>query len=474
MQLKYNLNPASDRTRSAQTLDPRSDMKRLGNHNKDSTQRCHSLPESISCTVQVRSPAVSSYKSIRQQLTVATCSLLTAIPVLAIDTSPLDISLSSMIYSEDGRVLVNEDVIEVQKEIDDDEFVTVRYIFDVMTGPSHNGLPKLDTPQTLTSPSGSTVTSKTSEEPTFAFRDTRHALNLEWEKPITRLLSTTNAVSISGEYDYLSAGGSSSWNYDINDRLTTLTAGVAANYDLITPVGGTPLGLGSSDSEKNLGDQKKGELDALIGITQVIDRKTLLQANYSIGYSKGYLTDPYKLVAYLNNVDLVPVSDNPYFYEKRPNTRLTHAFYLQLIRDFDDDVLRAAYRYFIDDWQIKSHTYELKYSFSLLHENELQFHYRYYTQTAADFYHYFLINDARAGVNNHDVVTELSQLEYASADHRLGNLKSETIGVKYSQRFVSKQSKLDLRLDRMIQQDQKGKFNDLKAWIAQIVFKFIY
>jgi len=440
MQLKYNLNPAGDRT----------------------------------CTVLVRSPAVSRYKSIKQQLTVATCSLLTATPVLAIDISPFDISLSSMIYSEDGRVLVNEDVLEVKKEIDDEEFVTARYIFDVMTGPSHNGLPKINTPQTFTSPSGSVVTSKASQEPTFAFRDTRHALNLEWKKPITRLLTTTNSVSISGEYDYLSAGGSSSWSYDINDRLTTLTAGIAANYDLITPVGGTPHGLGASDSERNLGNQKKGELDALIGLTQVIDRKTLLQANYSIAYSKGYLTDPYKLVAYLDKSDLTPVANNPYIHEKRPNTRLAHTFYLQLIRDFNGDVLRAGYRYFFDDWQIQSHTYELKYSFALSDEKELQFHYRYYTQTAADFYHYFLINDARAGVDSNDVVTELAQLDYASADHRLGNLKSETIGVKYSQQFVSKQSKLDLRLDRMMQEDQKGKFNDLKAWIAQIVFKFIY
>ncbi len=440
MQLKYNLDTAGDRT----------------------------------CTVQVRSPAVSRYKSIKQQLTVATCSLLTATPVLAIDVSPLDITLSSMIYSEDGRVLVNEDVLEVNKEIDDDEFVTARYIFDVMTGPSHNGLPKIDTPQIFTSPSGSVVTSKASKEPTFSFRDTRHALNLEWEKPITRLLDTTNSVAVSAEYDYFSAGGSSSWSYDVNDRLTTLTAGIAANYDLITPVGGTPHELGASDSERNLGDQKKGELDMLIGVTQVIDRKTLLQVNYSIGYSKGYLTDPYKLVAYLDNTDLTPVTGDPYFHEKRPNSRLAHRFYFQLIRDFNDDVLRAAYRYFVDDWQIQSHTYELKYSFVLFNENELQFHYRYYTQSAASFYHYFLVNGARAGVDSNDVVSDLAQLDYASADHRLGHLKSETIGIKYSQQFVSKQSKLDLRLDRMMQEDQKGKFSDLKAWIAQVVFKFIY
>jgi len=44
------LNPASARTHSAQALDPYSEMKLFGNHNKDYAQSCHSLYESISCT----------------------------------------------------------------------------------------------------------------------------------------------------------------------------------------------------------------------------------------------------------------------------------------------------------------------------------------------------------------------------------------------------------------------------------------
>ena len=230
---------------------------------------------------------LKKFHSIKSQLTVATCSLLTTTPVLSENNTPLDITLSSMIYSEEGRVLVNEDVLQIRKEINDEEFVTARYIFDTMSGPSPNGLPKLQTPQTVTSPSGTTTTSAASEEPTFSFRDTRHALSLEWKKPLSRLLATTNSVSVSKEYDYFSVGGSTSWNYEINNRLTTITTGVGGNYDIITPEGGTPQPLGGANSEKNLPDQDKGELDALLGVTQILDRQTLLQANYTVGYSKG-------------------------------------------------------------------------------------------------------------------------------------------------------------------------------------------
>jgi len=414
---------------------------------------------------------LKKYKSVRSQLTVATCGLLAVAPVAAESQPPVDVSVSSMIYSEEGRVMVNEDVLEVTLDLGDEESITGRYIFDTMSGASHNGLPKLNTAQTVTSPSGATVT--TTDEPTFAFQDTRHSVSVDWVKPITRLLKSTNSAAISSEYDYFSVGASSSWAYDINDRLTTLTAGASANYDSISPVGGTPHGLGSEGSKKDLGDQNKTEIDALVGITQIIDRYTLFQANYSIGFANGYLTDPYKLVGYLDGT-LTPVSGNAYIYEKRPGSRLKNAIYFQIVRDFNDDVLRAGYRYFFDDWGVQSFTGELKYSFSLPKDGELQLRYRIYQQTAASFYHYYLIATDHADANPLDVVSDLSELDYASADHRLANISSQTVGVKYSQRFIYKESKLDIRLDRMTQVDVNKRFDELKAWIAQIAFRFVF
>jgi hypothetical protein len=58
----YNLDPASDRTDSAQAFDLYGDMKCFGNYNKDSAQRYYSLYESIACAVQVRSLAGSRYE----------------------------------------------------------------------------------------------------------------------------------------------------------------------------------------------------------------------------------------------------------------------------------------------------------------------------------------------------------------------------------------------------------------------------
>ena len=107
-------------------------------------------------------------------------------------------------------------------------------------------------------------------------------------------------MNFSSEYDYFSIGASSRWAKDTADKLTTFTLGASANYDTIKPVGGAPEGLTHlsyvSDKEKY---KYKKAVDVLLGLTQVLTRKTLLQTNYVFSYKNGYLTDPYKLDVFL-------------------------------------------------------------------------------------------------------------------------------------------------------------------------------
>jgi hypothetical protein len=84
-------------------------------------------------------------------------------------------------------------------------------------------------------------------------------------------------------------------------------------------------------------------------------------------------------------------------------------------------VLDASYRYMTDDWEIDSHTVDLRLRWPLGESSYIEPHLRFYTQSEADFYTISLVD----GV-------ELPR--FASADYRLGNFDAITAGLKYGWR----------------------------------------
>ena len=81
-------------------------------------------------------------------------------------------------------------------------------------------------------------------------------------------------------------------------------------------------------------------------------------------------------------------------------------------------ILDASYRYMTDDWDIDSHTIDLRYRWPLGDTRFIEPHVRFYTQTEADFYRTSIIGGTAFPTN-------------ASADYRLGNFDAITIGFKY-------------------------------------------
>jgi len=425
-------------------------------------------------------------KSIRSKLSAATCLLLSSAvtdETHAKGDDAWDVSASALLYVEENRVTVNEDVVSLSKEIDDDEFVSGKFIFDVMSGPSPNGAPKSSKPQIMTTPSGQQVVVPADSLPTYEFLDTRYAMLWDWEKPLSRLFKTTNSFSVSAEYDYQSTGMSSVWSYDLNNKISTITIGLALTYDKISPVGGVPEALATMGSDSSSADKYKTGIDWIFGGSQIINRSSLFQINYTLGLSKGYLTDPYKLIAVVDDRSLEPEINDAYFHEKRPSKRLSHIFYLKYIKDFSGQVLRSSYRYFRDDWRVQAHTFDFKYTFPVRKSDELQFHFRLYDQSAASFYHYYFVDrTSDPSIDSNDVIDENvsniasldGHVDYASADYRLGNLRTITLGLKYSMPLDYYQGKIDLRVDHLRQIDKENKFPQLRAWILQAVVKFIY
>jgi hypothetical protein len=169
------------------------------------------------------------------------------------------------------------------------------------------------------------------------------------------------------------------------------------------------------------GSDDKTVADFLIGVTQVLGRNTIGQLNYSLSIADGYLTDPYKLLSVVDREtgELAPGAGGRdlYLFEARPDSRTKHSLYGLWKHALDRDVVDLSYRYMTDDWEIESHTLEARYRWEL-GSFYLQPHVRYYTQSAAEFYVGALFDD-----------DELPR--FASADYRLGELDSYTLGLTY-------------------------------------------
>ena len=116
--------------------------------------------------------------------------------------------------------------------------------------------------------------------------------------------------------------------------------------DTISPVGGTPLAFDSIptpgvrviDSTSALtGDRSKNVTDLLFGLTQVIDRDSVLQFNVGLSHSDGYHNDPYKIISVVDaNGDPAIANEarnlSLALYENRPDTRTRQSLYAQYKR----------------------------------------------------------------------------------------------------------------------------------------------
>lgn len=379
--------------------------------------------------------------SIRGALAAATCSVLSQ-PLQASSTAApdeWDVKTGLMSYSEDGRINIIEPIASATKTTESGAILTLRALFDSITGSSPNGATPTDVAQTFTSPSGNnTYTTQPGELPVRDMRDVRYAFGIDYEHELSRLYSNTISADISSETDYFSLGVSDTVRRDFNNKLTTVSAGLGFTTDSIEPSGGAPveMALYSAPAPSGEGEEKsKNTTSLLLGITQILSRRALTQVNLSYNNSSGYLTEPYKFLSVVdgggNTID--------YRYEKRPDSRTSTALFWKWQYQLPEDVVYVSYRYFNDDWGITAHTADVKYRYELGGGKYLQPHLRLYQQTAADFY-------------RHSLVGLADQPQYASSDLRLAEMNGRTIGVKYGMPLAN--GDFTVRLEQMIQEGE--------------------
>ncbi len=439
---------------------------------------------------EVAAVAAIKSRSISGSLASATCALLGGIspPAVQAQEEPAwDFNTSMLYYGEDAdRVQDLSISVLATRAFMDDRALTLGLTVDALTGATPNGGQYQAVPQTFTRPSGNDVF--TVAPGTLAlddtFKDTRVALSAGWTQPLGRLYKVDVGFSGSKEFDYLHLGANAKISRDFNQRNTTVSAGLAYSADSVDAVGGAPMPLSSmldvGDLSNRLGTQDKDVVDVVVGVAQVISRNLLVQANYSYSDSSGYLTDPYKIVSMVDGItgDVVPRTPSPgalgpsheYVFESRPDQRAKHSLYTQAKYYMNGKVLDASYRYMTDDWDIDSHTVDLRLRWPLGEKSYLEPHLRYYTQTEAGFYQVGLVDGAPLP-------------QYASADYRLGSFDAITAGLKYgwktrndndmSVRLELYQQNGSIPADRLIG-NQVGQFEypDLSAIILQFSYRF--
>jgi hypothetical protein len=430
------------------------------------------------------------FKKIKSGLALATTALLTGIsPAQAQEIQAVDDitppsktkwtgAIANLIYSETNRVTAIEPVISLNAEFSGERKWSNKLVIDTLTGASHNGAVMSRNPQTFTSPSGNgsyvIAPGNITLDPTF--KDTRFALSSSWSQPLAENYEVSLGGNASKEYDFTSASVNSSLSRYLDGKNTKLSLGLSGEFDTINPVGGAPVGLAAmSPTKPTLGNSKNKQVyDFLLGWTQVMNRRWIIQLNYNLGKSNGYMNDPYKFTSEV----VAPGAGNAgdptgtYFYDKRPGSRTKNAFFIDSKYHFGPwGIVGTNYRYFFDDWGVKSHTAEITYRVPVSSKWYVEPSFRYYIQSKADFYRYFHVQG-----------TTLPQ--EMSSDYRLGDMTAMTIGFELGKALDSYGKSISFRAQLYTQSGESSPseaygfltsqdlYPKLTAFVGQVIYKF--
>ena len=164
---------------------------------------------------------------------------------------------------------------------------------------------------------------------------------------------------VSSERDYFSRGGSVDFRFYSADRNRTYAVSIAGANDRINPTNGA------------VSNAPRNTLEYLVGITQALSPTQIVQSNLTYSYGHGYYNDPYKVL------------------DTRPSERRILAWLTRYNQYFaeQEGALRLSYRYLHDSFGGNSNTITAAWVQALPREWTVTPALRYYTQSAASFYH---------------------------------------------------------------------------------------
>jgi len=242
--------------------------------------------------------------------------------------------------------------------------------------------------------------------------DIRRSLSLQFDCKLDNH-TITPGFAYSKESDYESYGLSLNDAVEFNEKNTTLQYGVSQNFDSVRNTDYTTGNFIWSD---------KYSTEGIIGISQLLSPKTILTANFTFGNDSGYLSDPYRLANY--HPDNLMPGINVGVPERRPSHRTKEIFYTSLTQYFDqvNGSLEGSYRFYNDSYGVVANTVGLTWHQWLGKHFMVEPFFRFYEQSAANFYATTFNGPFTINPNGPDGMH--------SSDYRLSELYSTDAGLQ--------------------------------------------
>lgn len=361
----------------------------------------------------------------------------------ASEPGSLTLDFAVLFYQEQGgRVRAIEPAATITLNRRNGDVFTAGTTYDTLTGATPNGAAPWTAAQTFVNPvqplgSQKALTSASGKHKTLVtlpggavvqqyiaapntlplerdFTDDRHGVELGWTHVLDPETKISFGLSGSNERDYRSFSGNLGLSRDLPGKNTTLSLAGNIELDQARPLYGIPVPLTPMSSLTKGPYQSKRVYSLVAGVTQLLSRNWLVQLNYSWGSGEGYQTDPYKIVSVVSAATGAPLS---YLYESRPRSRVRQSLYLASKLSIGSAVTDVSLRYYHDSWKIGAMTAEASETFPIGKSFYVAPGARYYHQTGANFFNYYLLGAAPLP-------------EYASSDARLARFSAVTFSLK--------------------------------------------
>jgi len=231
-------------------------------------------------------------------------------------------------------------------------------------------------------------------------------------------------VSVSSEYDYSSLGFGGSYTKLFNEKNTEVSIHANVyldNWKLIYPIE-----LRGESTFNGLDKKNRNSYSVGLGFSQILSKNLQGSLSLDLVQQQGLLSTPFQRVYFSDMPDRFrenfQLADD---IERLPDTRFKTAIGGRLNYFINQTfVLRTYYRYYYDDWGITSHTASIEVPIKITDKFTLYPSYRYYNQTAADYF---------APYESH-----LSTEEFYTSDYDLSefNANQYGFGITYTDIFA--------------------------------------
>jgi hypothetical protein len=208
---------------------------------------------------------------------------------------------------------------------------------------------------------------------------------------------TTVSYYLSSETDYLGQQIGARHDKDFENHLLNLSVGASYGWDAIKPV---------ADDDTNTPAESKTTLHLNAVGTRILSPLLMMRVGLEYNFVQGLQHNPYRNV-YAGGTT-VP--------ENHPNERQRRDLFMDVSKYMANrSSVKVTYRLYNDDWGIFSHEVGGQLSQYVTHGLFASWRYRYYTQTAAEFY-------------RPEYATTSGVDGYLTGDYRMSPLSSSLFG----------------------------------------------